>query len=439
MTPMIPAATVGGRARLLALGLWLLASAALAPAAGAVPAERRVALVIGNGAYRNAPELVNPTNDARAMAALLRDLDFEVLEGEDLEREAMEDLIVRFEEAARAADVALAFYAGHGVQVGGRNFLLPVEARLEQRVDLRRLVPADWLIEDAGLAGRLALVILDACRDNPLVRTLQAKERSLGVGHGLALAQDLPANMLVAYATGANATAADGTGANSPFTEALLENLRTPGLEVGLAFRRVRDSVVTLTGGNQQPATYGSLGGQEFYLAPELAAKPAPTQVADAGPASTGPAADYGGRDRLAFDAIRDGRRAQDFAIFLERFPESALAPFAVSRLEELEAAGKAAAPAGKPASPAEREQELRLGRDDWQRLQLGLTALGHDTRGADGRPGPATRLAITAWQVVEGHDVPTGYLTKLQRDLILLEGQRSLAAWARPTLSRRP
>ena len=99
----------------------------------------------------------------------------------------MEDLIVRFEAEARAADVALAFYAGHGVQVGGRNFLLPVDARLEQRVDLRRLVPADWLVEDAGLASRLALVILDACRDNPLVRTLQAKERSLGVGLGLAL------------------------------------------------------------------------------------------------------------------------------------------------------------------------------------------------------------------------------------------------------------
>jgi uncharacterized caspase-like protein len=231
-------------------------------------AEGRVALVIGNGAYKNAPKLANPPNDARLMAAMLRHVGFDVLEGIDLDRTRMEDLLARFEEAALGAEVTVAFYSGHGVQVDGRNYLLPLDARLEQRADLRRQIPADWLVEDAGRAKRLALVILDACRDNPLASSLQARERGVSVGHGLAQLQDQPPNTLVAYATAADATASDGTGANSPFTTALLEHLPTPGLEIGLALRKVRDTVIALTGAQQQPFTYGSLSGEEFYLVP---------------------------------------------------------------------------------------------------------------------------------------------------------------------------
>jgi uncharacterized caspase-like protein len=232
-------------------------------------AERRVALVIGNGAYRNAPALTNPANDARAIAAMLRRTGFEVLEGTDLDRIAMEDLLTRFEDETLKADVSLAYYAGHGVQVDGKNYLLPIDAKLEQKADLRRLVQADWLVDDASRAKQLAIVILDACRDNPLTRSLRAKERGLGVGRGLAPIQDQPSNTLIAYATAENETAADGSGPDSPFATALLEHLPTPGLEIGLAFRKIRDAVITQTGGQQIPFTYGSLGGQEFYLVPQ--------------------------------------------------------------------------------------------------------------------------------------------------------------------------
>src|SRR4051812_40753452 len=191
-----------GRVIAAAGGLPLLLARAAPAEPGRVPTPgegdpgRRVALVVGNGAYRNAPALPNPTNDARAMAAMLRRVGFEVLEGEDLGRDAMEGLLARFEDRARGAEATVAFYAGHGVQVEGRNYLLPVDAKLEQRADLRRQIPADWLVEDAGRAKQLALVILDACRDNPLTRSLQASERGLGVGRGLAQIQDQPPNTL---------------------------------------------------------------------------------------------------------------------------------------------------------------------------------------------------------------------------------------------------
>lgn len=268
------------------LVVWLLVTAVPAGAqdvgeSRVGTAQARVALVIGNGAYRNAPRLPNPPNDARAMADLLRGLGFTVIEGIDLDRGAMEELLRRFETEARQADVALTFYAGHGIQVDGTNYLLPIDATLVQRADLRRLISADWLVEDAALAKRLAIVILDACRDNPLANNLRSNERSLGVGRGLALPQVQPPNTLIAYATKENATAADGEGRNSPFTTALLEHLATPGLEVGLAFRRVRDTVFKTTNGVQQPFTYGSLGAEEFYFAPGTTA-PAQAPIVEA-------------------------------------------------------------------------------------------------------------------------------------------------------------
>ncbi len=331
------------RAAAAALGLLVL----LVQAAHAQPGPaRRVALVIGNGAYENAPALVNPANDARAMAGMLRRVGFEVLEGVDLGRAAMEELLARFEERAREAEAALAFFAGHGVQVDGRNYLLPIDARLEQKADLRRQIQADWLVEDAGRAKRLALVILDACRDNPLARSLQARGRGLGVGRGLAQIQDQPPNTLVAYATAADATAADGEGANSPFTAALLEHLPTPGLEIGLALRRVRDAVIERTGGRQRPFTYGSLGGEEFYLVPP---------AAGAGPAGTPPAVEGPRREdaEVAFwRSVEGSRDAGDLEAYLRRFPDGVFAGLARNRLEALRATASPSAPAPAPGVP---------------------------------------------------------------------------------------
>jgi uncharacterized caspase-like protein len=423
------------------LGYLLLALAP--PTQSQTSVERRVALVIGNGSYVYSPTLKNAINDGRAMTRLLTQLGFEVFSGIDVNRDAMEDLIASFTEKVQNADVALTFYAGHGIQVDGRNYLLPVDAKLERRADVRRLIDAQWLVEEAGRAKRLALVILDACRDNPLAGLLQTKERSLGVGRGLTMIQHQPPNTLVAYATAADATAADGAGDNSPYTTALLQHLPTPGLEIGLTFRRVRDTVITRTDGRQQPFTYGSLGGEELYLVPKSVPVPPPVAV---------PSVDYDGRDRTAFDTVRDSSRAEDFAVFLRSYPESALAPFARSRLEELrtrqpqaaltpptapqprvEPAPRVPIPVPVPSAvesplPAQIEVALRLGRTDWVRLQQALTALGFNTGGSDGRPGPNTRRAIGNWQKSKDQEI-TGYLSPLQRDLVLAEAQPKLAA----------
>ena len=262
---------------------WLIGAmlllAAPAPAQQPAPTER-VALVIGNGAYRSAVPLANPANDARAMAGLLQRLGFRVDTGIDLERLAMEELVATFEEEARAADVAFVFYAGHGIQVAGRNYLVPIDASLQRESDVRRLIEADWVLESAGRARRLAVVFLDACRDNPLAATYAAASRSAAVGRGLASIGRAPPNMLVAYATAADATAADGQGVHSPFTTALLEHLPTPGVELRLALGRVRDAVAQHTGQQQIPYTYGSLGGDEFYLvAPSPPEGPTPPSV----------------------------------------------------------------------------------------------------------------------------------------------------------------
>jgi uncharacterized caspase-like protein len=338
------------RAAAAALGLLVL----LVQAAHAQPGPaRRVALVIGNGAYENAPALPNPANDARAMAGMLRRVGFEVLEGVDLDREAMEELLARFEERAREAEAALAFFAGHGVQVDGRNYLLPIDARLEQKADLRRQIQADWLVEDAGRAKRLALVILDACRDNPLARSLQASGRGLGVGRGLAQIQDQPPNTLVAYATAADATAADGEGANSPFTAALLEHLPTPGLEIGLALRRVRDAVIARTGGEQQPFTYGSLGGEEFYLAPlPPAAGAGPAGAGLAAPPPTVEAPRREDAEVAFWRSVEGSRDAGDLEAYLRRFPDGVFAGLARNRLKALRAAAVPPAPALAPGAP---------------------------------------------------------------------------------------
>jgi formylglycine-generating enzyme required for sulfatase activity len=202
-------------------------------------------------------------------------LGFGSITGIDLERLAMEELVATFEEQARAADVAFVFYAGHGIQVAGRNYLVPIDASLQRESDVRRLIEADWVLESAGRARRLAVVFLDACRDNPLAATYAAASRSAAVGRGLASIGRAPPNMLVAYAT-----AADGQGLHSPFTTALLEHLPTPDVELRLALGRVRDAVAQRTGQEQIPYTYGSLGGDEFYLvAPAQPEGPMPPTV----------------------------------------------------------------------------------------------------------------------------------------------------------------
>jgi uncharacterized caspase-like protein len=234
----------------------------------AAHAERRVGLVIGNGAYANVGKLTNPTNDARAMEALLKGAGFDaVIARQDLGRDAMRRTMRDFTDQVRDADIVVVFYAGHGIEVNGINYLIPVDAVLERDLDVEdETVSLDRVTQIIEPAKRLRLVILDACRDNPFLRSMKRTIAIRSIGRGLAKVEVLTSDTLVAFAAKAGSTASDGAGANSPYTTALLKHLMTPGLDLRLALGRVRDEVLTSSGKRQEPFIYGSLGGAELAL-----------------------------------------------------------------------------------------------------------------------------------------------------------------------------
>jgi tetratricopeptide (TPR) repeat protein len=244
----------------------LIAAGKLSPKAIA-SAERRVALVIGNGAYRHAAPLANPGNDGKALARVLRDLGFQVREAYDLALSEFGNVLKEFGDTADGADWAVIYFAGHGMAIGGANYLIPVDARLAlQRHVEDEAMPLSRLASKVAGASKMQLVILDACRDNPFI----AKMRSTGdratrsLGRGLASIEP-EGGMLIAYAARDGTTALDGE-TNSPYLEALVKHLLEPRLEINLLFRRVRDDVLARTGRQQEPITYGSLPAQPFYF-----------------------------------------------------------------------------------------------------------------------------------------------------------------------------
>jgi uncharacterized caspase-like protein len=309
-------------ARLAVLLVFALAPPALA--------EKRVALVIGNAAYKHAPALANPRNDAEAVAAALKRLKFEVIFGTDLDKPGMERLLRRFSDAVENADVAVAFYAGHGLQVHGRNYLVPVDARLEKENDLRfDAVPLDDVQSLMETSQRINILILDACRDNPLARNLARAmgTRSTSIGRGLGETK-AGIGTLIVYATQPGNVALDGDDKNSPFTTALLKYMEAPGLEIRQVLTRVRNDVITTTRDRQVPWDSSSLRGDFFFVsaAPQPAA-PQPTPPPQAG-------------DEVAFwQGIRDSRSAGDFKAYLERWPNGLFAALARARIAEIERA----------------------------------------------------------------------------------------------------
>jgi tetratricopeptide (TPR) repeat protein len=236
------------------------------PAATSSPAqrERRVALVVGNSAYENVPVLANPRNDAADMAASLRKLGFDVIEGHDLDRREMENKIREFGRKIENADLALFYYAGHGLQVTGKNYLVPIDAKLEREGDLSfEAIDVDVVLQQLENGPRANLVFLDACRNNPLARSLARSLgiRSAAVGMGLASMQGGIGTMIV-YATQPNNVAFDGDGRNSPFAAALLAHLPDPGVDISIMLRRVRADVIQATNQKQVPWDHSSLVGE---------------------------------------------------------------------------------------------------------------------------------------------------------------------------------
>ena len=255
-------------------------------AGGTAQAEKRVALVIGNAQYEHIPALPNVPSDAKAMAALFEAAKFDsVVVLHDKRAAELRRELLDFAERAAGADVAVVFYAGHGIEVDRVNYLIPVDARLKSDLAVKdETVSLDRLLELMEPARRLRVVILDACRENPFVKSMRLTAATRSVTRGLGRIEAGGANTLIAFATEPNAVAEDGSGRNSPFTAALVKHLATPGLDLRIALGNVRDEVMASTARKQKPYVTSSLGGGVISLA-SAEAKPAavPTSPASGG------------------------------------------------------------------------------------------------------------------------------------------------------------
>jgi hypothetical protein len=402
----------------LALGLaLLLLSLPLAAAGGrAAAAAERVALVIGNSAYRHTTPLVNPANDARAVTRALESVGFEVVAGYDMGADAMDEAVERFEKALEGAKVALVYYSGHGLGVDGVNYLVPVDAKLETKAALKReAVSADWLLGDVMEAeGRVSIVVFDACRNNPLTRSFATRTRS-AVGSGLAEMRARTGSYF-AFATAPGDVASDGAGANSPFTEAFLRHVATPGLEIDGMMKLVRRDVYEATGKDQLPWTNSALLG-EFYFVPPA-----------------------GGGDGPAVAAAATAPPPPAVVAALPPPQETVL------RVQPVQPAAPTPAPA--PAQPS--AEELRLSalqrvenallqsEGARRNVQRDLAALGHLSGRADGRFGPGTRDAVRGFQAVAKLE-PSGYVDRPTLDALRAQVARLRPAEEEPRPARPP
>jgi hypothetical protein len=280
----------------------------------AATAETRVALVVGNSLYKNASlTLKNPKNDAQDVAAVLRTLGFEVIVAIDATKRDLDLAMTQFARSATNADTALFYYAGHAIQYQGRNYLMPIDAELEDEISLRYQTTSFEDVRAAvDRAGGVKIMILDACRNNPIVDDLKRKmmgaSRSIDLTRGLARI-DRAQGIVVAYATAADEVASDGPGRNSPFTTALIKRLQDPGLEIAKMFRRIAADVNEMTNGRQRPEIYVSLIDEYFINQ----------------------------KDRLVWDQIKETTDPKAFRDFVANFPSSPRVSDAQYRLETLE------------------------------------------------------------------------------------------------------
>ncbi|ANW02064.1 caspase family protein [Bradyrhizobium icense] len=395
-------------------------------AAGTAQAERRVAFVVGNGTYKNVAPLPNPSVDAKAMAAALRNVGFEVVEGSNLTRDKMTERLLDFGKKAQGADVALFFYAGHGIAISGTNYLLPIDADIKSEMDVKlgAAINIDLTLEQTMGDAKVKLVFLDACRDNPFAAKIKSNSatRSVNVQTGLAEMKS-GEGTLIAFATGPGQTALDGQeGGNSPFTRALLANLTQPGVEIQQAMTKVRAQVNEETNKGQLPWGHTNLIGAVY-----LNGAPAPGAVAAAAPAS---GAKPGSDVELEFwRSIKDSNKPEEFNAYLTNYPNGQFRSLALSRIASLESGAKDAtrnlSTGIDPATfkeEANQTTEDQIGLDRGQRrdVQRRLNGLGFDTR-VTGQFDAPTRAVITRWQAARGYP-KSGYLNRLQHKALLTE-----------------
>jgi uncharacterized caspase-like protein len=406
--------------------------------ADAAKADRRVAFVVGNGTYKNVAQLPNPPIDAKAMASVLRNVGFDVVEGTNLTRDKMTEKLLDFGKKAQGADVAVFFYAGHGIAIAGTNYLLPIDADIKSEMDVKlgAAINIDLTLDQTMSDAKVKLVFLDACRDNPFaakIKSSASSTRSVSVQTGLAEMKS-GEGTLIAFATGPGQTALDGQeGTNSPFTRALIAHITTPGIEIQQAMTEVRAQVNEETNKGQLPWGHTNLIGA-VYLNP--AATPAPGAAATAtAPASSAPAQvasnNSSGNDvELEFwRSVKESNKPEELNAYLSSYPNGQFKSLALARIASLEngpsTTTRNLTTGVDPATftdDSNQTTEDQIGLDKGQRrdVQRRLTGLGFDTK-VTGKFDDDTRSVIRRWQAARGYPT-SGYFNKLQHKALLTE-----------------
>ena len=406
---------------------WIAAMSvvALLASGNAALADKRVAFVVGNGAYKNVPQLPNPVVDAKSMSKVLRSVGFDVVEGVNLTRDKMTEKLLDFGKKAEGADVAVFFYAGHGIAVNGTNYLLPVDADLRSEMDVKlgAAINVDVTLEQTMADAKVKLVFLDACRDNPFAAKIRSAKatRSVSVQSGLAEMKS-GEGTLIAFATGPGQTALDGeNGTNSPFTRALVANITQPGVEIQQAMTKVRAQVNEETNKNQLPWGHTNLIGS-VYLNP----LGVPSEKAEAPSTPPGPASDV----ELEFwRSVKDSNKPEELNAYLTSYPNGTFKSLALARIASLQngpsTTTRNLTTEVDPATfteEADQTSEDQIGLDKGQRrdVQRRLTGLGFDVK-VTGKFDDQTRSVIRRWQAARGYPA-TGYLNNLQHKALLSE-----------------
>lgn len=342
---------LGGRLFLF-VAAWLLAAVTVDQAVAA----KNVALIIGNAAYKKVSALPNPKNDADAVSAMFKSAGFSVVDVRyDLDHRSFTRVLRNFTDHAKNADIAVIFYAGHGIEVGGTNYLIPTDATIERDIDVQdEAISLERLSSSIERAKRLRLIILDACRDNPFERSMQRTiaSRTL-VSRGLAKVEP-PTDTLIAFAAKAGSTAADGSGGNSPFTRALVKHLTVPGLDIRLALGLVRDEVMENTTPKQEPFVYGSLGGATVALVdppakPQSPANQAQPYIPPPPPVVTESLAAEAAR---AWRDVADSKNCRLLDVYIRRFGATFHGELARERVDTLGCLNKLATPPPQTEAP---------------------------------------------------------------------------------------
>lgn len=405
----------------------------MALSVSAAKADRRVAFVVGNGAYKNVAQLPNPPIDAKAMAATLRNVGFEVIEGSNLTRDQMTEKLLDFGRKAQGSDVAVFYYAGHGIAVSGSNYLLPVDADIKSEMDVKlgAAINIDLTLDQTMGDAKVKLVFLDACRDNPFAAKIKSNSatRSVNVQSGLAEMKS-GEGTLIAFATGPGQTALDGQeGNNSPFTRALIDNITKPGVEIQQAMTSVRAQVNEETHKGQLPWGHTNLIGA-VYLNPAQQTQ----QVANAAPtaSSSPPVAAASRSDGVELEywrSVKETNKPEELNAYLSAYPNGQFKALALARLAAIQNGPSTTTRnlnAGvDPATFTDDASQLtedQIGLDKGQRrdVQRRLNGLGFDTK-VTGAFNDETRTVLKRWQAARGYP-STGFLNKLQHKALLSE-----------------